>query len=86
VSLGVRPEDLAIVEGGGNAWTLAVDVIEQHGSNAYLHCSPAGNSELLLHIPGQTTLRQGDRLHVRPVDGRWHVFDQDERRVCAGAG
>jgi multiple sugar transport system ATP-binding protein len=82
VSFGVRPEDLAIVAGGANAWALTVDVVEEHGSNAYLHCNPAGNGELLLHIPGQSALRKGERLHVRPVERRWHVFGEDERRVC----
>jgi multiple sugar transport system ATP-binding protein len=81
VSLGVRPEDMAPSDAPGNAWPLTVDVIEQHGSNTYLHCGAPGNGEMLLHIAGQSHLRKGDVLHVRPVEGRWHVFNAGDVRL-----
>ncbi|HEX7559655.1 MAG TPA: sn-glycerol-3-phosphate ABC transporter ATP-binding protein UgpC [Usitatibacter sp.] len=80
VSFGVRPEDMQLAEEGRNAWPLQVDIVEQHGSSAYLHCSAPGG-EVLLHVPGQSTQREGERLHVRPAPGHWHVFGADEQRI-----
>jgi multiple sugar transport system ATP-binding protein len=82
VSFGVRPEAMRLV-GAGEGWSLKVDIVEQHGSDTYLHCTPEGNSELLLHIPGQSDLRKGDGLRVRPLDGQWHLFDEAGLRICA---
>ena len=78
---GLRPEDMVVVQGADNAWTLSVDVIEQHGSNTYVHCSPQLGGGVLLHLPGQSTLAAGDVVHVRPAPGRWHLFGADEQRI-----
>jgi ABC-type sugar transport system ATPase subunit len=85
VSFGVRPEHLELAGEGGNAWRVQVDVIEQHGSSTYLHCS-AGDVELLLHVPGQGTQRAGESLHVRPAPGQWHLFGADEQRIAGPQG
>ena len=82
VTFGVRPEAMRLV-GAGEGWALTVDMVEQHGSNTYLHCAPDGNGEVLLHIPGQSDLRKGDPLRVRPIDGQWHLFDSTGVRLCA---
>ena len=82
VTFGVRPEAMRLV-GAGEGWALTVDMVEQHGSNTYLHCAPEGNGEVLLHIPGQSDLRKGDPLRVRPIDGQWHLFDSTGVRLCA---
>ncbi|QJR15237.1 ABC transporter ATP-binding protein [Usitatibacter palustris] len=81
VTFGIRPEDLVVADAASNAWTIKVDVLEQHGSNTYLHCTPPAGTGLLVHLPGQSELKEGDRLYVRPLEGRWHVFGQDEQRL-----
>ena len=87
VCFGVRPEDMELTDSSRNAWSLSVDINEQHGSNTYLHCSvpvaaaTAERHELLLHIPGQNAHQRGDKLHVRPAAGRWHLFDENELRM-----
>jgi multiple sugar transport system ATP-binding protein len=72
---------MVVVQAADNAWTLSVDVIEQHGSNTYVHCSPQLGGGVLLHLPGQSTLAAGDVVHVRPAPGRWHLFGADEQRL-----
>jgi multiple sugar transport system ATP-binding protein len=81
VAFGERPEDLEMTSEGRNAWTVRVELSEQHGSNTYLHCATPGNGELLLHLPGQSVQARGDMLHVRPAAGRWHLFGPDDRRI-----
>ncbi|HEX4781452.1 MAG TPA: sn-glycerol-3-phosphate ABC transporter ATP-binding protein UgpC [Usitatibacter sp.] len=84
VTLGVRPEHLELAPEGTQGWPLEVDVIEQHGSSTYLHCSaPAG--EVLLHIPGQGRQREGEVVRVHPAPGKWHLFGADERRIAEAA-
>ncbi len=84
VTFGVRPEHLELSPDGGDAWPLKVDVIEQHGSSTYLHCSaPAG--EVLLHISGQARQGQGEIVRVRPTPGKWHLFGADEQRIAEAA-
>ena len=80
VSFGVRPEHMELAPGAGNAWRLKVEVIEQHGSSTYLHCS-APSGEVLMHIPGQSAQREGEELHARPLPGEWHLFGADELRI-----
>jgi multiple sugar transport system ATP-binding protein len=86
VTFGVRPEDMVLASNADNAWPLTIDVIEQHGSNTYVHCSPQVHQGLLLHLPGQSTLAQGEVVHVRPAPGRWHLFDAGEQRIVAPGG
>ncbi len=81
VSLGVRPEHLELAPAGAGAWRLKVEVMEQHGSSTYLHCSAPGG-EILLHVPGQAAQREGEMLDVRPAAGRWHLFGADEQRIA----
>jgi len=80
VSFGVRPEDMVLASDGANAWRFKVEVIEQHGSSTYLHCS-APSGEVLLHVPGQSARREGETVEARPAAGRWHLFGADEVRI-----
>ncbi len=84
VSFGVRPEDMILASDAGNAWRFKVEVIEQHGSSTYLHCS-APSGEVLIHLPGQATQREGEMLAARPAPGRWHLFGADEQRIAEAA-
>jgi len=82
VTLGVRPEDLLPVS-DGQGWPLRVSVLEQHGSNSYIHCALPSGGEMMLHQPGQSQAREGDILHVRPRADHWHLFGADGLRISA---
>ncbi len=80
MTFGVRPEHLEFAAPGAGPWRLKVEVVEQQGSSACLHCSaPAG--EVLLHVPGQARQREGEVLDVRPAEAAWHLFGADELRI-----
>jgi ABC-type sugar transport system ATPase subunit len=83
VTFGVRPEHLEVTADAA-AWTLKVDVVEQHGSSTYLHCGAPGG-EVLLHVPGQSLQREGGTVRVKPAAGQWHLFGADELRIAEGA-
>nr|WP_272209781.1 ATP-binding cassette domain-containing protein [Marinicella sp. W31]MDC2875608.1 ATP-binding cassette domain-containing protein [Marinicella sp. W31] len=79
VSLGIRPEDLEVVDGDG--WRFTVSIAEQHGRDTYLHGRLEDGTEVLLHKPGQFETQRGDVLVVRPRQGAWHLFDTDEQAI-----
>ncbi len=81
VSLGIRPEDLDVVDNDAGGWRFTVSVAEQHGRDTYLHGTLADGTEILLHKPGQFETRRGDSLTVRPREGAWHLFDTKEQVI-----
>ncbi|TPW28307.1 sn-glycerol-3-phosphate ABC transporter ATP-binding protein UgpC [Martelella alba] len=81
VSLGIRPEDLEVLETGGDGWRFTVSVAEQHGRDTYLHGNLADGTEILVHKPGQFETRRGDVLVVRPKAAAWHLFGADEQVI-----
>jgi ABC-type sugar transport system ATPase subunit len=81
VVLGVRPEHFEPAPGDAAAWPVRVDVVDQHGSSTYLHCSAPGHTDLLIHVAGQSGVRVGDAMRVRPMTGQFHLFAPDDQRI-----
>ncbi|WP_322770411.1 ABC transporter ATP-binding protein [Frankia sp. Cr1] len=79
VELGVRPEALIPVDPvAGNGIAGQVGLVEELGSDAYLHVKidiPGGTAILIVRTDGRTKITRGEavRLDVRP--GEIHVFD-----------
>jgi len=78
IKIGVRPEQVAIAEGGEDDFFEAeVDVVEMLGSNVNLHVIIAGQ-QVEMVIPA---VREGDssglseKLRVRFPKGALHIFD-----------
>ncbi|MFJ1311434.1 ABC transporter ATP-binding protein [Agrobacterium sp. P15N1-A] len=79
VTLGVRPEDLIVSEGGD--WPISVSVAEQHGASSYLHAALPGGEPVLVHEQGQSAVAAGDVRRVSPKSGSLHLFDAKGLRV-----
>ena len=77
-TLGVRPEDLEIVNGG--PWRGTVDLVENLGSEAliYVRC---GEVILVVRVPGRTKLTPQQNISLSPR--RWHRFDSKGNRIGA---
>jgi ABC-type sugar transport system ATPase subunit len=82
-SLGVRVEDLVVVDAGaapdaaaaGAAGAEAtVEVVEPLGSDALVHLQVGGHT-LTARIESGRAPRPGERLRVRARPGRLHYFD-----------
>lgn len=83
VTLGIRPEHLVPSPQDGPGLAAAVVSAEQHGAASFLHCELAGSAPMLVHEPGQTGARRGDRLRLNPAEGSWHLFDEAEQAIRA---
>jgi len=88
VVLGVRPEDLAVVDAGTPGLEVVVDVVEELGADAYVYGrTPQGGEDRLVtvRVDGRRPPRGGDTLRVAPQTGRLHLFStaEDGHRLAA---
>ena len=77
--LGVRPEHLRPCAPEDAFATLGVRLVEDLGADAYAHCL-LGNHEIIVRLPGDSAVRQGDVLSVRVLPEELHFFDHETER------
>ena len=76
--LGLRPEDLEVVDAATPAIPVVLRSVEWLGADAFGYGVIEGSDELVtLRLSGNTAIARGDRLHVAPQAGRLHVFAPD---------
>ena len=83
-AVGVRPEHLLAVAEGEGVMSGEVVVVEELGSEAFVHIRMEHSDnqlrELVVRAPGETSITRGDRASVA-FDGPTHVFDADGERL-----
>jgi multiple sugar transport system ATP-binding protein len=73
VSLGVRPEDLALSEHG---IPVVVELVEELGADAYVHGELADTEQTIIaRVDGRRPPQKGQTVHFRPKEGHVHLFD-----------
>ena len=81
VTLGVRPEDIAVDVGadatptGDHTFAATVDVVEPMGDENVVHLSVADGPELVATVDGLRRLEAGDEAAVEIPEDAIHVFD-----------
>ncbi len=79
VTVGVRPEDMDIVETGAGLPT-EVEVVEELGADAYVYGSTEVGGErrpIIARVDGRTPPSKGSVLHLVPRSGGLHLFAGD---------
>ncbi|MFC4944625.1 ABC transporter ATP-binding protein [Pseudonocardia sp. GCM10023141] len=79
VTVGVRPEDMIVVDSGAGLAT-EVEVVEELGADAYVYGSTeiAGERRAIIaRVGGRTPPMKGDVLHLAPSAERLHLFAGD---------
>ncbi|WP_028467233.1 ABC transporter ATP-binding protein [Nisaea denitrificans] len=86
LSIGVRPEHLDVLPGGGDAesWPFRVSHKENLGSDYFLHGHVNGGGQRVIaraapELAAQVSL--GQEIHVRPRPGTAMAFGADNRRL-----
>ena len=86
VTLGVRPEDLELVDSSSDGLKVEVDVVEELGADAYVygHTTLDGTDrDMVVRVDGRRPPLKGDTLYVRPQQGHVHLFDiRDGERLA----
>ena len=93
--LGIRPEDLQMVNGtvpdGGVALDLTVEAIERVGAETYVYGQRPQQSgqaaisagDILVRIPGQSGPSIGEKIRAAAVRNKLHLFSADGRKRIA---
>ena len=80
-TLGIRPEDLRIVEqGGGEAMQARVVLVERLGGTSHVHFE-VGSHRFLAAIASEAPPEVGQNILVQMLEDRAHLFASDGRRV-----
>ncbi|MBS7697435.1 MULTISPECIES: sn-glycerol-3-phosphate ABC transporter ATP-binding protein UgpC [unclassified Chelatococcus] len=75
LTLGIRPEHIAIADGEGDL-ALVVDLVEQLGGETFLYASAPGLPQITLRQDGQARLTRGDAIGIRFDPEHLHFFDE----------
>jgi len=75
LTIGVRPENLAVRNGGGLDATITT--VEELGSDSFLYCTPAGLPDTLFvaRSEGLSSARAGTAVSLVPDVAALHLFD-----------
>ncbi len=80
--VGIRPEHIEIVEGGGDV-TAEAQVVERLGSDTNIYTEVKDIGPLLVRVSGNIALSPGDKVHLRFPPGKVHFFDAGGRAIRA---
>ena len=77
--LGIRPEDIRVVEASSAAdLTGKVVIVERLGAETYLNVVN-GSETLLVRVQGDIALRPGDTVRLALDRAGFHLFDQADQ-------
>ena len=86
ITLGVRPEDLRLV-GADEGIPATVELLEELGSDAYLHATVAGSDGtqiLVARVDPKNPPARGTEVSLAPTTDHLHWFDKDSgERISA---
>jgi multiple sugar transport system ATP-binding protein len=82
VTLGIRPEHLALPNGQPGVQTLrcAVRLVERMGEHSYVHIE-GGNRDgktLIAKLPGDGGVTRDERIELALTPNACHVFDEQD--------
>jgi multiple sugar transport system ATP-binding protein len=75
VTLGIRPEHLALAGEGEAGLAMTVDLVERLGGESYLYGSAPGLPQITVRLDGQTSHGRGDHVALRFAPAHLHLFD-----------
>ncbi|POR55234.1 ABC transporter ATP-binding protein [Bosea psychrotolerans] len=75
VTLGIRPEHIALAGEGEAGLAMTVDLVERLGGESYLYGSAPGLPQITVRLDGQTSHGRGDRVALRFAPAHLHLFD-----------
>ena len=83
-SLGVRPEHISLSSEAGE-WRGAITLVEQLGSDTYVHIDTELAGTLTVRIGGNRQYSEGDTIFATPESGALHLFDETGKPLAAAS-
>jgi sn-glycerol 3-phosphate transport system ATP-binding protein len=85
VTLGIRPEHIALAPAGETDLDILIDLVEPLGADTLVHGRLDGSdAELTARLPGNAPVAAGEALPVAVDRARLHLFDADSGARLAG--
>ena len=84
VTLGVRPHEVALAEGGGETVKLDVSVVEALAAETYAHGTLAGQSSFVARVEAKKLIKKGETLPL--VFRAIHLFDTSTGKTLRATG
>jgi multiple sugar transport system ATP-binding protein len=81
VTLGIRPEHIALAEAGEAGLTVTIDLVERLGGESYLYGSAPGLPQITVRLDGQTGHGRGDRVTIGLPRAHLHLFDEAGKAI-----
>ena len=81
VTFGIRPEHLAVTEGGTVLSTVNVDLVENLGGATMLYATTPDNQALTIALDGQQKVERGTNVQASFDPARCHVFDPSGKTI-----
>jgi ABC-type sugar transport system ATPase subunit len=86
LTVGVRPEHLAVGASGAFSTKGTVELVERLGESSFAHIRRPDGEMLVAEIRGRRTPKAGEAITLGADLTDAHVFDEAGRRVELGAG
>jgi len=80
VTLGIRPEHLALAP-AGQGLPLAIDLVERLGGESYLYGTATGLPQITLRLDGQSEHERGHSVALAFPQQSLHLFDEAGRAI-----
>jgi len=80
VTLGIRPEHLALAP-DGQGLPLAIDLVERLGGESYLYGAAVGLPQITLRLDGQSEHERGHSVALAFPQQSLHLFDEAGRAI-----
>jgi multiple sugar transport system ATP-binding protein len=86
VTVGIRPENIRIVDPRHALLTGEVQIAEHLGGETFLYITLASGETVVAEVRGQAAVTAGERVGIEPDTGAAHIFANDgmaiSRRVA----
>ena len=74
-SVGIRAEDLDIVDAQNFDIRVQVEVVERLGERTLIYCRQADGVEIVADDEGNSSIKVGDEIHLKFKPSGVHLFD-----------
>ena len=83
LTIGIRPEHLALNTPSPSSLPATVQVVEHLGSESYVHLQTSATESLVLRVNGETAVRPDDQVHLRLDPKSLHLFNTDGNTISS---
>ena len=84
-TLGLRPEHIYL-SGTEGEWPATVSMVEHLGADSFVHADADDIGALVIRDRGDSALRTGDRIQLRPDQEFAHRFNAQGQRITTPHG